>query len=73
MTTATHTDLSVQRTAPPRQAFTIKEFSAAYRIGRTKIWEEIRDGKLKAKRSGKRVLILASDAHAWAQSLLPAA
>src|SRR3982074_3045612 len=39
-----------------RQAYTIAEFSEAFRVNRTKIWEEMRDGRLRGRRLGKRVL-----------------
>jgi len=50
-------------------AFTIKAFCAEYSIGHTKTYEEIKAGRLKARKVGNRTLILASDAEAWAAGL----
>lgn len=50
-------------------AYTIKAFCAAYRIGHTKTYKEIKSGRLKARKVGKRTLILAADAKAWEKSL----
>jgi len=45
-----------ERLRRERQAYTIAEFSEAFRVNRTKIWEEMRDGRLRGRRLGKRVL-----------------
>jgi excisionase family DNA binding protein len=50
-------------------AMTVKEFSARYRLGHTKIYEEISAGRLRAVKCGTRTLILARDAAAWERSL----
>jgi hypothetical protein len=50
-------------------AITIKEFGARYRLGHTKIYEEIGAGRLRAVKCGSRTLILARDAAAWERSL----
>lgn len=55
-------------------AYTIK--GALERVpftGRTKLLEEIDAGRLKTKRLGRRVLILADDLKAWVESLPEAA
>lgn len=51
------------------RAFTIHEFSLAYKIGRTKIWQIIKSGQLKAVSVGSKKLIRAEDAEAWFASL----
>jgi len=50
-------------------AITVKEFGARYRLGHTKIYEEIGAGRLRAVKCGSRTLILARDAGAWERSL----
>jgi hypothetical protein len=50
-------------------AMTVKEFGARYRLGHTKIYEEIGAGRLRAVKCGTRTLILARDAVAWERSL----
>lgn len=50
---------------------TVKEFGARYRLGHTKIYEEIGAGRLRAVKCGARTLILARDATTWERSLPP--
>lgn len=50
-------------------AMTVKEFGARYRLGHTKIYEEIGAGRLRAVKCGSRTLILARDAGTWERSL----
>lgn len=45
-----------------RLAYSIESFAEAANIGRTSIYEAIRDGRLKAKKCGSRTLIPASAA-----------
>jgi predicted DNA-binding transcriptional regulator AlpA len=42
----------------PKLAFTIKEFVQATGIARTQVFEYIKRRRLKARKSGRRVLIL---------------
>jgi excisionase family DNA binding protein len=55
--------------AGDRLAYPIDEFAGALGIGRSKLYAEIRAGRLKAKKLGSRTLIKASDAHAYLDSL----
>jgi excisionase family DNA binding protein len=50
-------------------AMTIAEACAASRIGRTRVYEAIRAGELRARKHGKRTLILADDLRRWLESL----
>ena len=50
------------------QLLTIPEFCAWARIGRTKAYEEIGAGKLRAVKIGRRTLIKAADADIWLSS-----
>ena len=51
------------------RAYTIHEFSLAYKLGRTKIWQLIKSGQLKAVSIGSKKLIRAEDAEAWFAAL----
>lgn len=51
------------------RAYTIAEFAETYKLGRTKIWQLIKDGQLKAVSVGSKKLIRADDAEAWFASL----
>jgi excisionase family DNA binding protein len=55
-------------------AYGIKDFAAAVGISSTKIYEEIKSGRLRAKRIGGRTIISADDAAHYLSSLpaLPA-
>jgi excisionase family DNA binding protein len=52
-----------------RLAYPIDEFADAVGIGRSKLYAEIRAGKLKAKKLGSRTLIKATDGQAYLDSL----
>lgn len=47
------------------QLLTIPEFCAWARIGRTKTYEEIAAGALRALKVGRRTLIMRNDAAEW--------
>lgn len=51
------------------QAVSIVEFSRLFSICRTKVYAEIRSGRLKAKKHGRRTLILMEEAQRWLHSL----
>ncbi len=48
-----------------KPAYRIAEFCAAFGIGRSKAYEEIKEGRLKPLKVGKRTLITAAHALAW--------
>lgn len=52
-----------------RLAYTILELVRYTGAGRSKIYEELAAGRLKARKLGKRTLVLHGDAMAWLQSL----
>ncbi len=52
-----------------QRAFSIREFSQAYRVGRTTVYAEIKTGRLRARKIGKRTVILDSDAADWLDRL----
>jgi hypothetical protein len=57
-----------QRVAGHR-AMSIARFSEDYAIGRTKAYEELRSGRLRGRKIGKRTIISQDDAEAWLQQL----
>lgn len=59
-------------TAIQREGLSIAEASAAAGIGRTKLYEAIADGRLMARKLGKRTLILRDDLRQFLAALPPA-
>ena len=57
-----------QRRAHQR-AFSIRQFSEIYNIGRTKIYEEIKSGRLRGRKIGKHTIILEDDGEEWLRRL----
>ena len=51
------------------EAYALKVFCRKYNIGRTKAYDEINAGRLRAKKLGSRTLILARSAREWANNL----
>ena len=54
-------------------AFTVDEFMHFARIGRTKLYSEINEGRLKVRKLGRKTLILRADAENWLNNLPEAA
>jgi excisionase family DNA binding protein len=52
-----------------KRALSISEFCARYGIGRTTTYEEIRSGRLRAVKVGRRTLVTESDAESWLATL----
>lgn len=52
-------------------AYPLPAFLKLAGIGRTKAYEEIAAGRLKARKMGSRTVILAADARAWLETLPP--
>jgi excisionase family DNA binding protein len=50
-------------------ALTLKDFCDAYRVCRETAYQQIRTGRLRAVKLGRKTLILRADAEAWAASL----
>jgi excisionase family DNA binding protein len=55
--------------AVERHGLTIQEACAFSGIGKTKLYEAIASGRLKARKAGKRTLILADDLRHYLSSL----
>jgi hypothetical protein len=62
-----HPDQSEQA----RRGYRIDQFAATYSIGRDKIYDEIREGRLEARKSGKVTIIPSESAERWFNSLPP--
>jgi hypothetical protein len=54
-------------------AMTISQFCAWASIGKTKLYAEIKCGRIRPRKLGSKTIILRSDAEAWLQALPPAA
>ena len=54
---------------PQKLAYSIPEFLAVVPIGRTKLYEELKAGRLRAVKVGKRTLILITEAERWLATL----
>jgi Helix-turn-helix domain len=54
-----------------QRAMSLQDFCETYSIGRTKAYEEINAGRLRARKAGRRTIITADDAEDWL-SRLPA-
>ncbi len=50
-------------------AHTIDEVCKIAKVGRSSTYEEIRSGRLIARKCGRRTIILATDLHAWLDRL----
>jgi excisionase family DNA binding protein len=46
-------------------AYSIAELASAAGVGRSFIYEEIKSGRLKLKKAGRRSLVMEEDARAW--------
>ena len=53
---------------PEPLAYSIEEIIQLSRIGKTTIYAEIKDGRLKTTKVRRRTIILAEDARAWLAS-----
>ena len=50
-------------------AFSVRETCRRYNVGKTFLYEEIKQGRLKARKAGRRTLIAAVDAARWFENL----
>lgn len=53
----------------PRLAFSVLEAARAAAVGRSTVYEAIRNHELIARKAGRRTVILAADLTAWLQAL----
>jgi excisionase family DNA binding protein len=61
-----------QRRARQR-AMSIVQFCERYGLGRTRVYEELKSGRLRGRKSGKRTIIAEDDAEDWLRRLPPIA
>ena len=52
-----------------KPTYTLKEFLAEFGMGKTRFYELVNSGALKAHKSGVRTVVLARDAQAYLDSL----
>jgi excisionase family DNA binding protein len=52
-----------------KPAYRIAEFCEAFGVGKTKVFDEIKEGRLKVRKAGRMTLIRAEDAKAWLDAL----
>jgi excisionase family DNA binding protein len=52
-----------------KSLYSVEEFSAAFGIGKTKIYALLKSGELSARKIGRRTVIPTAAAEAWAASL----
>jgi hypothetical protein len=52
-----------------KEAFAVREFCVRYSICRDTFYSEVRRGRLRALKLGKKTIILRADAESWANSL----
>ncbi len=52
-----------------KTVFSVNEFCQQAGIGRTKLYQEIADGKLIARKCGRRTIIPVSELSKWLESL----
>ena len=53
----------------PVLAYTVEDFAASTGLGRTRLYEAIRNRQLRARKYGKRTVILAEDGRAFLAGL----
>jgi hypothetical protein len=48
-----------------RRGYTVREFADSHRIGVTSVYQEIKAGRLKTRKVGRRTIIATEDAEEW--------
>ena len=54
---------------PLKQAYSVRDFCAAYSLGRTTVYREIKDGRLQVMKVGRRTLITIEAVMDWQRRL----
>ena len=55
-----------------QRAMSLAQFCQSYGVGRTTAYAEIKQGRLRARKCGKRTIITEDDGDDWLKSLPPA-
>lgn len=50
-------------------ALSVRDFCNTFGVSRTTFYEELKTGRLSARKIGRKTLVLVADAERWAQSL----
>ena len=53
----------------PKRAYRIEEFCNRFGVGRTKVYEELKLGRLRGRKIGRRTIIAEDDAESWLRRL----
>jgi len=61
--------IQAQHIKSPKRGYSIEEFGKIYGICRSLIYLEIREGRLKARKVGRRTVIAAEDGEEWFSKL----
>ena len=61
--------LTDKREPEEANAYSVRETCRRYSVGKTFLYAEIKEGRLKARKAGRRTLIAADDAARWFQNL----
>ncbi|MFY7809546.1 MAG: helix-turn-helix domain-containing protein [Fimbriimonadaceae bacterium] len=54
---------------PLKPAYTVNEFLASFGVGRTRFYELVNTGAIKARKNGNRTIVTGADAQAWLDTL----
>lgn len=57
--------LALKHSAQQKRGLSVEEFCEIYDVGRSSAYVEIRAGRLKARKVGKRTIIAVDDAEEW--------
>jgi excisionase family DNA binding protein len=52
-----------------RGAMTVDEFCGWARIGRSKFYQEVQEGRIRLRKIGRKSVVIRQDAEAWLSSL----
>jgi len=62
-------EIQTGKSMDAKLAYTVAEACSAASIGRTSLYQAIKDGQLRAIKSGRRTLILQAELRRWLDSL----
>lgn len=57
----------------PKGAMSVEEFLHWASLGRTKFYQEVKDGRIKIRKIGRKSVVTLADAEAWLSALPEAA